>query len=386
MRLSDFIRENTEQIIQEWEAFARTLPIALNMSRAALRDHIKGILEFVERDIDSFQSPLGQSEKSKGRGPEEGGLADSAAQTHADMRSGSGFDMVEMTSEYRALRASVIKLWMRELSKLEQLDSMDLIRFNESIDQALMESIVRFKERIEYSKDIFIGILGHDLRTPLGAIVMSNQLLLDEGNLDEEQIFLASQIKISSERMNRMITDLLDLTRITLGTGIPINPAFMDMGTTGKQAVEEIQALQPNRTISFEATGNLDGQWDSDRISQVFSNLIGNAVQYGFKQSPITVIVAGQPDAIILSIHNEGIPIPQANLKTIFDSLTRVVKQGEEQKESTNLGLGLYIAKEIVVAHGGKIDVTSSEEEGTTFTVRLPRMDKQLEHHNNPSL
>lgn len=381
MRLSDFILANAEQIIVEWEKFAVTLPVAHNMNRVDLRDHIKEILEFVVQDIDCYQSALGQSEKSKGRGPEAGGRVDSAAQTHASLRSSSGFDMAEMASEYRALRASIVKLWMSELSKLEQLEAMDLIRFNEAIDQALMESVARFKDKIDTSKDMFIGILGHDLRTPLGAIAMSSQLLLGEGDLNEEQISLVSQIENSAERMNQMITDILDLTRITLGSGIPITPNIMDMGSVGRQSVEEVEAFHSNRTISFEAIGNLEGQWDSARISQVFSNLISNAVQHGFKKSPIAVKVTGQPDEIIITVHNEGIPIPQANLETIFNSLTRVVKKGETQKETTSLGLGLYIAKEIVIAHGGTIDVTSSEKEGTTFTVRLPRVYKQVSHN-----
>jgi signal transduction histidine kinase len=381
MRLLDFIEANITQIMNEWEVFARTIPATQDMSRTVLRDHIKEILEFVARDIDSYQSAHAQSKKSKGWGPEEGGAKDSAAQIHADLRSESGFDMAELASEYRALRASVIKLWTGEWTQVEMVDFQDLIRFNEAIDQALMESIVRFKERVEHSRDMFIGILGHDLRNPLGAIMMSNQLLLEDGDLNEEQDSLASQIEISAKRMNQMITDLLDITRINLGTGIPITTAPVEIGSLGKQIAEELQVAHPNRAILFEVSGNLEGEWDGERMSQVFSNLIGNAVQYGFKNSPIVVTVTGQPDEIILSVHNDGIPIPEDNLETIFNSLTRVVKRGDTQKETTSLGLGLYIAKEIVVAHGGTINVTSSEKDGTTFTVRLPRALKGVQQH-----
>lgn len=373
MRLSDFIRANMEPIINEWEIFARTLPAIQDMNRATLRDHAKEILEFIARDIDAPQTALGQSEKSKGHGPEEGGSKDSAAQTHADLRSVHGFDIVQLTAEYRALRASVIKLWMQQWTKVELPDLLDLIRFNESIDQALMESVVRFKEKIAYSKDMFIGILSHDLRTPLNAILMSSQILSDEEGLSEDQDFLISQIDMSVERMNKMITDLLDLTRINLGTGIPIRPCTINIGATSTHAIEEIQAAYPDLRIVFNTTGNLDGIWDNARIGQVFSNLIGNARQHGLKNSPINVRVTGKTDKIIISVHNAGRPIPPSKLEKIFDSLTSVTENRDTHQESTSLGLGLYITKEIVIAHGGKIDVTSLEKEGTTFTVHLPR-------------
>ena len=295
MRLSDFIRANMEQIINEWEDFARTLPAAHDMSPSALRDHIKEILEFVMRDMDTHQTALSQSEKSKGHGPDDGGSKDSAAQTHAELRSKSGFDVDQLATEYRALRASIIKLWTSKWTTVNPDDLSDLIRFNESIDQALMESIVRFKEKIEHSKDMFIGILSHDLRNPLAAILMSSQLLL-EGKLNEEQIaFSSSQIKTSAERIGQMITDLLDLTRINLGTGISITKAPMDIGITARQVIEEIQAANPDSVISFESTGNLEGIWDHAHMSQVFSNLIGNAIQHGSNESPITITATGAP-------------------------------------------------------------------------------------------
>jgi hypothetical protein len=149
MRLSKFIQENMEQIMEEWENFARTIPAPEYMSHSALRDHIKELLEFIIRDIETYQDSLSQSERSKGRGPEEGGPdKNSPGQTHAELRSASGFDVVQIASEYRALRASIIKLWTKKLEKIDQSVILDLIRFNEAIDQAFMESIVRFKRQL----------------------------------------------------------------------------------------------------------------------------------------------------------------------------------------------------------------------------------------------
>ncbi len=148
MRLSKFIQENIEQIMDEWENFARTIPAHEYMSREVLRDHIKEILEFIIRDIETYQDSLSQSKKSMGLLPEGFNPENSGGQTHAELRSASGFDVVQLASEYRALRASIIKLWTKQLGKIDQAVILDLIRFNEAIDQALMESIIRFKKQL----------------------------------------------------------------------------------------------------------------------------------------------------------------------------------------------------------------------------------------------
>ncbi len=377
MRLSNFIRSNIEVITNDWESFARTLAPSKNITRRILRDHIKEILNFIIKDIDAPQTVLSQIEKSKTHGSKVDGI--SAAEAHANLRLAIGFNVAELAAEYRALRANITKLWTNEWTSIDPSDFTDLVRFNEAIDQELMESIVKFKEKIERAKDVFIGILSHDLRSPLGAISMSSQLIL-EGKLNEKQTSLAvAQIKASSEHMGQMITDLLDLTRINLGAGIPITKTQMDISITGKKVVEEIKAAYPNSVILFESTGNVEGLWDSSRIAQVFSNLIINAIQHGSDNLPITVKVTGKSDEVIISVHNVGNPIPKGSLLIIFNNLARLVKDGEKPKESSSLGLGLYITREIVTSHGGNIHVTSSHKDGTTFTVYLPRGLRQIQ-------
>jgi signal transduction histidine kinase len=213
---------------------------------------------------------------------------DSPAKTHADLRSESGFDVAELAAEFRALRASIIKLWVNSWEEIDPVDIFDLIRFNESIDQVGIESIRRYKEKIDSFRDTFVDILGQDLRNPLGSISRSSQLLLDKGSLTTDQVILASRIETSAERMKTIITDLIELTNINLGKGISITTDIVDMGSVGRQITAEFQAAHPNRVISFEATGELDGIWDRAHISQVFANLIENAILQGFKDSPIT--------------------------------------------------------------------------------------------------
>ena len=376
MRLSDFIRTHAEQIAVEWENFARTLvPAADGMSPLALRDHIQEILSFIADDIESSQTGREQIQKSHGAGPD--GLPDgghSAAETHAALRLTGGFNMDQMVSEYRALRASVIRLWSANHPEMNSGDVLDLTRFHESIDQALMESIRHYSEKLDHSKDLFLGILGHDLRNPLTAIMASAELTLEIGTLNERQTMLLSQIINSTLRSNEIINHILDLTRARFGSGLPVIRVPMDFGLVARQMIDETRAAHPTREFVINISGDTEGEWDKARIAQVFSNLLSNAVQYSFIDTPISVTINGKTKDVKLSVHNQGVPIPPDKAERIFDSLTRgAAENGQEQPGSTNLGLGLYITKEIITAHDGTIDVISTEKGGTTFSARLPR-------------
>lgn len=374
IRLTDFIHGNSEKIVSEWETFARTLtPAANEMTPLALRDHIHEMLDFIVNDIESAQT--GEEQIQKSRGDKEKSPIPSAAETHAALRLAGGFDIDQMVSEYRALRASVVKLWSAENMEPKRADIVDLTRFNESIDQVLAESVSHYTNKVNDSKDLLLGILSHDLRNPLGAISMSAQLLPKLGTLSERQARLASQIYESTSRITQIVDDLLDVTRSRFGSGLPINRTPMDMGAVSRQLVDEMHLAHPTRTINLEVSGDMEGEWDKARIGQIFSNLLGNAIQYSFKDTPVAVIVKGSAEEVQLSVHNEGVPIPPEKKATIFDALARAVKDKDEPLDSVsvNLGLGLYITKDIIVSHGGMIEVTSTQEDGTTFRARLPK-------------
>lgn len=375
MRLSDFIRKNNDSIIKEWIHFAKTItPASDDMTFLGLQDHIKEILIFIADDLESPQTDAEQLRKSHGDGPKDGGSQDSAAETHAALRLADGFDIDQMVSEYRALRASIVKLWGEKNDNITGQDLRDLNRFNEALDQAIAESIKRYTRKIDHSRNIFLGILGHDLRNPIGAASLSAQLMLARGSLEPKMRIMAAQIIDSMARATIIITDLLDLTRAGLGAGLTITRAKMDMGLVARQLVDEMGIIHPNREITLELLGGMQGEWDVARIGQVLSNLIDNAAQYSFTDTPIKVAIRGSTSEIEIAVHNEGDPIPTDKVVRIFDALTRGTTEGEEKIGSTNLGLGLYITKKIALSHGGSIGVISSEEKGTTFTVRLPRV------------
>ena len=374
LRLADFIRLNVEPIVAEWISFARTrTPASDDMTRLALQDHIKEILQFLADDIEAPQTKNEQVDKSHGLGPPDGQVAQSAAELHAALRLTDGFDIDQMVSEYRALRASVVKQWTARNQALAATDVDDLTRFNEAIDQAVTESVAHYTKVINHSRNLFLGILGHDLRNPIGAASMVARAIVRMGAPDSRQTILASQIVDTTDRATEILNDLLDITRSAFGTEVPLVKAPMDMGELGVQLVDEMRALSTCRRIEINIVGDVKGEWDRSRMGQVFSNLIGNAMQYSRDNTDVVVSVADYEQQVLISVHNSGDPIPADQLGTIFDSMIRGRGSGSDAKGSTHLGLGLYITKKIVTAHGGEISVRSTADSGTTFTILLPR-------------
>ena len=373
MRLAAFIRANSKQIIAEWENFARTLvPAADGMSPLSLRNHIHYILAFIADDIDSAQDEAAQIKKSHGEKPKD--PMESVAETHAALRQAGGFNLDQMVSEYRSLRASVTKLWRAHEPEPGPDSIADLVRFNEAIDQTLTESISFYSKQIDHSRDLFLGILSHDLRNPIGAMVMSAELTTRIGSLSERQKMLMSQVVTSADRAISILDQLLDLTRARLGSGLRIIREQVDMAFVTRQLLEEMRSLHPGRIFTLDISGDTKGEWDKPRVGQVLSNLLSNAVQYGFRDLPIDITIKGDAKDVSLSVHNQGVPISKDSIRGIFDALIRGGTDGSDATNSTNLGLGLYITKEIVSAHGGTVQVTSTEKDGTTFTARFPRL------------
>jgi signal transduction histidine kinase len=380
MRLSDFIEAHREPILAEWEAFARTCtPSSNTMGIPALRDHADEMLTVIASDLATPQSGAEQSEKGKGRAPDVSHDT-TAAEEHGSGRAVSGFTIEQMVAEYRALRASVIRLWTREQQGLDAADIDDLTRFNEAIDQSLAESVAQYTRNLDRSREMFLAILGHDLRTPLGAILASAAYMSESGELEDPYQTLASRIASSSTRMVRMVGDLLDFTRSTLGGGIPLVREDMSMETAVREAVDELAVTYPGRTVQVDAPGAHDGEWDRGRIGQALTNLLGNALEHGSLAQPVTVELGDHAGEVTISIHNGGEPIPADELDGIFNPMKSRGTTGSASRGPWgSLGLGLYIAERIVHAHGGRIGV-DSDGSGTTFTVHLPRQTQSDSH------
>lgn len=374
VRLSDFILNNLEPILQAWEDFARTIePPAFTMDDVALRNHASHMLRVIAADLAQPQTSHEQSEKSKGKGPKES--RDTAAETHAAARLLSGYTIEQLVSEYRALRASVLKQWAASPRGSLSTDDEDMMRFNESIDQALAESVARYARMVKQSQNMFLAILGHDLRNPLATMVTGASFIMQAPDIANKYSVAATRMFNSGKRMNTLIEDLIDFTRSHLGAGFPIKPRQNDLAAICTLVVEELRSTHPAREIKFDAHGDMGAMIDEDRMSQVLSNLIGNALQYGTENEPVIVSLESTQDNIVVTVNNKGAMIDPQHLAAIFEPMVRLAEHDTvDYTRTTSLGLGLFIAREIVHAHGGSITVESVPGAGTTFTVSLPRL------------
>jgi signal transduction histidine kinase len=376
MTLARFITDNMEAIVREWQTFATTLePAASTMSALSLRDHAKPILLAIAKDLETSQSPVEQSDKSKGLAPPLS-ARETAAATHGALRQVSGFDLNQLGAEYRALRASVIRLWLKAKPGREGDAAVfeEMIRFNEAVDQAVAESTSRYAAELALSRDTFMAILAHDLRSPLNAITMLS-FLLERGAPNDTVRKQSGQIQRSAKEMANMIRELLEYTRTQLGKGIPVYPKACSMLVICRDVVEEVRSAQPERQFLLEVPEDLAGWVDDARLRQALSNLLNNAVQHGDPASPISLLVREEGTEIVIAVKNLGDPIPADSLQVIFDPLVQLSTRSAAVPEvpSTNLGLGLFIAREVALGHHGSLDVTSDAAEGTVFTMRLPR-------------
>jgi signal transduction histidine kinase len=284
---------------------------------------------------------------------------------HAVQRFGLGIDLAALDIEYTWLRHVVV----HELLAVPSSDEvrLDLIRCNEALDRAILLAVRRYTERRDAVRERFIGILAHDLRNPLAAVSMATRLLLRSETLDPDDRARVHTIERASARMNRMITDVLDFAHGHLGEGIPVVPEECDLGELCHSAADELRARYADRSIDVRVRGDVRGRFDPQRIVQALGNLIANAVEHG--EDPVVVDVREADDhrSVVTRISNRGRPIPAELLPRLFQPF----RAGSDDRR-THLGLGLYIVGQIVAAHAGVIDVSSTAAE-TAFTIRWAR-------------
>src|SRR5688572_26164163 len=369
MRLSQFIVENAEDIVQMWEDYARTLTPGKLMTVAELRDDAERMLHFIAKDIETTQSAQEQRDKSMGAGPSSPSGQETAAQDHGLARAVAYFSLGELVSEFRALRATVTRLWL-ERSAATPADALQLVRFNEAVDQLIAESVVRYAAKLEHDSALFTASIGHDLRNPLSAVVMWSGGLLRAPSLGERERSMVKSIEQSAQRITGMVDDLQSFTRTRLGSELTYSRAPTDLAQVCRAVIGELRAAHRRLDIRFFGSGDIIANVDRPRLAQVLSNLIGNAVQHGDKARPVTVHAMSDDDVIVIEVHNEGDPIPADHLRDLFQPLKTRPRAGTAG--DGHLGLGLYIARRIVEGHGGTLTVSSADQTGTTFTLRIP--------------
>jgi PAS domain S-box-containing protein len=242
-------------------------------------------------------------------------------------------------------------------------------------ERVRMQEALRNEARF---RDQLIAIVGHDLRTPLSGVLMGARHLQSQRSLAPADRAAVERIIRQAERMNRMVHDLLDYSRLRVGQRLSVERARCDLAAIAADVVTAMGVSHPTRTVRLVVQGDARGEWDTDRLSQVMANLIGNAITHGHSDSPVTVRVEPREEEVLVSVHNEGTPIPPHTLGHLFEPFWRggaVL----DKRTSGGLGLGLFIVQEIVRAHGGTLGVRSSRSEGTTFSVALPRTPARSE-------
>lgn len=235
-----------------------------------------------------------------------------------------------------------------------------------ALEKTRLDQTAEFRERL-------IGIVSHDLRNPIAVILMaSNVITRSEYGNDPGLKKMIDRIQGAAERAATMVRDLLDFTQARLGSGIKIGRTPGDLHAIVREVIDEMQIAHPQRDFVVTHKGDAGGEWDADRLAQVIGNLVSNAVSYSPSQSPVKVTTSGEPESVTLAVHNAGNPICPDMLPHLFEPMRRA--SSEMNAANRSVGLGLYIVKHLVEAHGGEVTVQSSLSEGTTFGVRLPRL------------
>ena len=364
-----------EELLEEWELFARSLPIpGAAISKTDLRDHARQMLEAIVRDMDGIESAAQRKKKSTSDVSEIAG-AQTAASTHGSLRQLIGFTLPQLTAEFRAMRASVLRLWMAQVTVTSKTAVADILHFNEAIDQALQESAIRYSQQSDRTRNTFLAILSHDLRSPLTTMTMAGALLSRPSADPSSSVQIGARVARSAATMTTMVNDLLEFARTQLGGRMPVTLSLGDIGEICKRAVEDASAAHPKCKFQLSTTGEMIGDFDAPRLAQLFSNLLNNAAQYRSDDQPVTITACGDADTTVVEVTNFGRQIPAASLQAIFDPLVQLAMSDDHKApNATSIGLGLFIAREIASAHGGTIGAESGLERGTVFTVRLPRV------------
>jgi signal transduction histidine kinase len=244
----------------------------------------------------------------------------------------------------------------------------ELTRFNEGIDQLIAESVASFSNQLDNARQLFMGVLGHDLRADLQVILAGADRLERRPTKDQIEECVP-HIKKSARHVSSMVQDLLDVTRTHFGTQLPIESTQVDAALTCQTVLHPFRQLHPECAVHVDIEGDVIGEWDPKRLEQMLANLVRNAFQHGDTDSAITLSALGEKNEVVFKVHNYGRAIPPSLLSRVFEPM----QQGNTNHDRTSLGLGLYIARAIAQAHRGTLAVTSSEIDGTTFIARLPK-------------
>ncbi|GHA77342.1 two-component sensor histidine kinase [Lysobacter bugurensis] len=364
-----------DDILHEWDTFARQVaPEGSGMSDVALRDHAREMLEGIVQEMAHAHPRSADERRLRSREGGDAFEAGSAAAQHGDQRQSADFTLLQLSAEFRVLRETVMRLWLPTIERLDAGCADEIVRFNEALDRALAESIVAYSDRTNQTRELFLAVLGHDLRAPLATLALSGALLARPDLPDGRQGVIAGNVTRATQLMQRIVNDLLGFTRTQLGKGLPIERGRTSLQQVIKDALEDARAAYPNTRFECDIDAALVGDYDGTRLYQLFVNLLVNAAQHGAADTPVRIEAHRVGERHVVHVTNEGVPIPDAALHSIFKPLVQLDSEGDgdDGRPRTSLGLGLFISREIAEGHDGTIAVRSNPAQGTRFTVDLP--------------
>ncbi len=297
----------------------------------------------------------------------------STAERQAEHFYARGLTLDEMMAEYSALRAIVMRRWIDYAPKLDREAWGELLSFNEAVDESLTAAVLGLQERIDRTRDVFAAVVAHDLRAPLGVVLASAELVLVDGESARHAV-AAGRARDAALQMRRIIGDLLDLARVRIGAALVVHRQRMDLGDMCRRVAEAVRSTNPGATVEVHCAGDLTGRWDAGRLEQMLTNIVTNAVLYGRREAPVTVTAKDGGRHVALTVHNAGRPIPSRVRRAMRHPLEMLARgRAPERRQGHGLGLGLFIARSIALAHGGEMEIESEASRGTTVTIRLPR-------------
>jgi signal transduction histidine kinase len=370
--LADLVENNRNALLERW---TQTIERTLAPKPLTQLELLNSLPDFLDDLIAALQGAIPLR------------WATDAAKEHGSHRFRVGFDIESVAREYGVLRDCLLEL-MREHNYSPTPNEVVVLTrcltdgIALAISQHAREREKEVKERIEFDKQL-LGIVSHDLRDPLNVISLSAATMLRRSTLDELESRGLSRILSSAKHATRLTSDLLDYTHARLGRAISIRPKRIDLHSLTRQIVDEIRLVHPDRRIALTQVGDAEGEWDPDRLTQAIFNLVGNAIQHSSLQDPIQVSTRDDGETVLLEVKNQGPPLAPDEIPLLFEAFQR---GSNARPETGSLGLGLFIAKQIVLAHAGKIQVKSSAEEGTIFTVLWPRRSVVTEQATKDAL
>lgn len=351
MRLAKFIVEAREEIVGESVKYASAIPALSGQALEILRDHLPLVLEAIARDLEQPQTRGQSILKSEGRGPTPD--LESAAQTHGTLRARSGLNMEQLVAEYRVLRSCVLRLWSDAHTPGPEVLA-DTLRFNEAVDQAVAESVTYFSQEQQRWRSIFLGVLGHDLRGPLNAVLLTADVmrnLAPEGTMAQ----LAATMLRNGRHMQTLLDSLLEYSRSEVGMPMKLNLTHLVAASALHEEMDLLRTALPGVQIDFKVEGDTSSFVDGPRLREAVANLVFNAAQHGSPDTPIAVNVVERAQVVAVTVDNVSAPIPEDVLQNLFEPLRRY--SSEQNSVGSHLGLGLFIVREIARAHGGEATV-----------------------------